>query len=85
MGDNVFVNADRTEVVEQASPGKKYQMRRKEAQRLGLLPEGDAKPQARRNAPEDTTRDLTAPREDTQRSVTISTAVRATPKKAAKK
>ena len=64
MSDNVYVNADRTAVVEQSDPGKKWQMRRKDAQRLGLLPDGDAKPQARRgtkvvDAPEDTERTFT--------------------------
>lgn len=73
MSDNVYLNADRTAVVDATDPGKKWQVRRKEAQRLGLIPDGDAKPQARRAAPEDTKRDaLTAP-EDTERTFTTTT------------
>lgn len=53
MGDNVWVSADRSQVVDLMSPGKKWQMRRKDAVRLGLLPDGDAKPQVRRTADKD--------------------------------
>jgi hypothetical protein len=50
MTDNVFLNADRSEVVDQFGPGKKWQVPRKEAVRLGLLKD-EAKPaQQRRNA-----------------------------------
>lgn len=68
MSDNVLVNAERSAVVDEADPGKKYQMPRKEAIRLGLLPDADAKPQARRNGPEDSEQKLNAPREDTART-----------------
>ncbi|MCA1570835.1 MAG: hypothetical protein LC798_11060 [Chloroflexi bacterium] len=69
MTDNVLVNAERTAVVDQFSPGKKWQMSRKEAKRLGLLK--DEAPQARRTAStsEDSseTQTTTAPRKTTQR------------------
>lgn len=63
MSDNVYLNADRTEVVPETDPGKKWQVRRKEAVRLGLLRDADAKPQARRVA-EDIVQPVAAPRED---------------------
>lgn len=64
MGDNIYVSADKSTVVSENDPGKKWQMSRKEAVRLGLLKDENAKPQARRVA-EDTTRRLSEPREDT--------------------
>lgn len=48
MTDNVYVNADRSKVVPESAPGKKYQMSRKEAVRLGLLDSEQAQPQKRR-------------------------------------
>ena len=65
MGDKVFLNADRSAVVEQFGPGKKWQVEREEAVRLGLLSEDDAKPQARRTENVDATE--TAPKKRTTR------------------
>ncbi len=79
MSDNVYVNAERTAVVEATSPGKKWQMPRKEAQRLGLLPDGEAEPQARRVV-RDTTNAISAPRDDTQRVIASDTKKRTAPK-----
>lgn len=76
MSENVYVNADRTAVVDETAPGKKWQMPRKEAQRLGLLPDGDQEPQERR-ARKITNLD-SGVREDTQRPL-------GTKKQAAKK
>lgn len=71
MSDNVYLNRERTAVVEATDPGKKWQIKRKDAQRLGLLPDGEAKPQARR-APADTTRQITTTTvpDDTERTFT---------------
>lgn len=49
MTDNVFLNADRTKVVPEHAVGKKWQVPRAEAVRLGLL-KGDKEPQERRPA-----------------------------------
>jgi hypothetical protein len=52
MTDNVYLNRDKTKVVPQYAEGKKWQVPRKEAIRLGLLKDEEEKPvQARRTAP----------------------------------
>ena len=70
MSDNVYVNAEKTAVVSEFDPGKKWQMPRKEAIRLGLIPDGEPKVQARRtesrpvtteSVPEDRQRPLSTP------------------------
>lgn len=50
MTDKVFLNADRTAVVDEFGPGKKWKVSREEAFRLGLLDDAEPKPQARRPA-----------------------------------
>ena len=74
MTDNVYLNAERSEVVDQFAPGKKWQVPRKEAVRLGLLKDEAKAPQSRRSAPdEDVTesRSTTAARPDRQRRRTV--------------
>ena len=48
MTDNVYVNADRTKVVPEYAVGKKWQISRKEAVRLGLLKDAEKPVQERR-------------------------------------
>lgn len=50
MSDNVYLNRERSAVVEETDPGKKWLISREEAVRLGLLSDEAPKPQARRNA-----------------------------------
>lgn len=64
MSDNVYLNADRSAVVSEFDPGKKWQVRRKEAHALGLLSEEEPKPQARRTSADDTTRKISEPAPD---------------------
>ena len=52
MADNVYLNRDRTAVVPEYAVGKKWQVTREEAVRLGLLESKDKPVQERRsNAP----------------------------------
>jgi hypothetical protein len=48
MTDNVYLNKDRTAVVSEFAAGKKWQVPRAEAVRLGLLDSPDKPVQARR-------------------------------------
>lgn len=48
MSDNVWVNADRSAIVGRFGPGKKFQLSRKEAARIGLLTDDTPQPQPRR-------------------------------------
>ena len=50
MSDNVFLNKDRTAVVPEYAAGKKWQVSRKEAVRLGLLDSPEKPVQARRTS-----------------------------------
>lgn len=61
MADKVFLNAQRTAVVDRFGPGKKWQVDRDEAVKLGLLSGEEAKPQKRRNEAFDATKAKTAP------------------------
>ena len=49
MGDNVYLNRDKTAVVPEYAVGKKWQVTRAEAVRLGLLESKDKPVQARRS------------------------------------
>ena len=51
MTDHVYLNADRTQIVPEYAVGKKWQVSRKEAVKLGLL-ESEEKPVQRRRVPE---------------------------------
>lgn len=48
MSDNVYLNADKTKVVEEWTFGKKWQVPRAEAVKLGLLDSADKPVQQRR-------------------------------------
>jgi hypothetical protein len=48
MTDNVYLNRDKTKVVPATAEGKKWQVPRKEAIRLGLLDAEEKPPQTRR-------------------------------------
>jgi len=50
MTDNVYLNKDKTAVVPKSALGKKWQVPRKEAVRLGLLDSPEKPTQARRTA-----------------------------------
>lgn len=50
MADNVYLNRDRTAVVPQDSAGKKWQVTRAQAVKLGLLDSPDKPVQERRPA-----------------------------------
>ncbi len=49
MTDNVYLNADKTKVVSEWTVGKKWQVPRKEAVRLGLLDSEEKPVQQRRS------------------------------------
>ena len=49
MSDNVYISADKTKVVEEWTVGKKYQVPRAEAARLGLLDSAEKPVQQRRS------------------------------------
>ena len=51
MSDNVYLNRDRTAVVPEYADGKKWQVTREEAVKLGLLDSAD-KPVQERRAPQ---------------------------------
>lgn len=58
MTAKVYVNRDRTMVVPEGSAEAAMQLHVREAQRLGLVVDEDAKPQARRSGPEDKVRTI---------------------------
>lgn len=66
MGDNVYLNADKTAVVPEWAAGKKWQVRRSEAARLGLL-DSDTKPVQTRRVPAETHAETPADKPKPQR------------------
>ena len=50
MSDNVYLNKDKTAVVPEYAVGKKWQVTREEAVRLGLLDSAEKPVQTRRSA-----------------------------------
>ena len=48
MTDNVYLSADRTRIVDENAPGKKWQVSRAEAVKLGLLDSEEKPKQTRR-------------------------------------
>lgn len=51
LGDNVYLNRDRTAVVSEFAAGKKWQVPRAEAARMGLLDSEEKPVQKRRTEP----------------------------------
>lgn len=61
MSDNVYLNADRTQVVPESAAGKKWQVPRSEAVRLGLLESAEKPIQERRTSAFDSGKAKTPP------------------------
>jgi hypothetical protein len=61
MTDKVFLSADRSAVVDEFAPGKKWRVEREEAVRLGLLKDENAPPQKRRTEAFDASKAKVAP------------------------
>ena len=61
MGDNVYLNADKTAVVPEWAAGKKWQVPRKEAAAMGLL-DSPVKPVQERRTPKPPQKRRTAKR-----------------------
>ncbi len=61
MTDNVYLNRDRTAVVDQWSVGKKWQVPRSQAVRLGLLDSAEKPVQERRTPAFDATKAVVPP------------------------